>query len=209
MGNKPTYNVGNAYYSHEGLSNKIDSPLDLISLVDSLSKPNHKKVESFIHYLKNEFYSHGTTTYLTQINPITKSSTNNAIFTDFTVIKIPLDNNEIKTINISRREEPFKITSSYYDYYRSAIVMRNKTKQEHLHVVKNSIAKPETLKEVQKSPIDMNQSINNTILDINPQIVRKGKFRKKASKLVKSPRIFFADALKNMRNKNHSNNQGS
>jgi predicted glycosyltransferase involved in capsule biosynthesis len=209
MGNKPTYNVGNAYYSHEGLSNKIDSPLDLISLVDSLSKPNKIKVESFIHYLKNKFYSHGTTKYLTQINPITKSSTNNAIFTDFSVIRIPLDNEKIKTINISRREEPFKITSSYYDYYRSAIVMRNKTKPEHVRTIKNSNSKPEILKETQKSPIDMKQSINNTIIDINPQIVSKGKFRKKASKLVKSPRMFFSDAVKNIKNKNHSNNQGS
>lgn len=204
MGDRPTYNVGNAYYSHNGLSNKISSPLDLEYHLDNLRKPNQKKVESFIHYLLYNFYSHGKTTYNIATDPISKSSTSNAVFTDFSIIRLPIDNGLIKTINIERRVEPYKISSSYYDYYRSAIVMRNKSNPSTLHSVQ-APSKSVTLKEIKNNKIS-NEHVINNIVDIESKISSKGKskLKKKVNKLIRTPKVFFIDAMRNIRKKSTS-----
>jgi hypothetical protein len=202
MGNRPTYNVGNAYYSHDGLSNKISSPLDLECHLDNLIKPNQKKVESFIHYLLHGFYSHGKTTYNINIDPVSKLSTNNALFTDFSTIRLPIDNGRIKTINIERRVENYKISSSYYDYYRSAIIMRNRPNPSTLHSVqvtpKNSV-----LKEVGNNKTSNQHAINN-IIDVESKVSSKdkNKLKRKFKTLIRTPKVFFIDVVKSIRNKN-------
>jgi hypothetical protein len=200
MANKPTYNVGDAFYSHKGLSNKISSPLELIEKLDKLNTPQLDKVESFIYYLINDFYSIGKTTYRIQFDSKTKSSTTNAIFTDFSIIRLPLDNGSFKEIKIERRLEPHKITSSYYDYYRSAIVMRGKSTPESTPVKqpgkKNIKSSSTTPVEVKKLPIDENPNESNKIIEINPQIKNKSNLKRKVNKLVKNPMAFFGDAVK-------------
>ncbi|EFA3920390.1 hypothetical protein CV616_005147, partial [Escherichia coli] len=83
MAGKPTYNVGNAYYCHAGLSIKIKNPEDFKKCMNDLSYPSKDKVEKFIHYLITRFYSFGKTNYIEIVDPKTKSKTTNATYVDF------------------------------------------------------------------------------------------------------------------------------
>lgn len=204
MAGKPTYNVGNAYYCHAGLSIKIKNPEDFKKCMNDLSYPSKDKVEKFIHYLITRFYSFGKTNYIEIVDPKTKSKTTNATYVDFENIKIPLDNGIMHEINISRRKEPFKINSVYFDYYRSGISLRDEIEKykkniSDLNSLINKLKTNRTTKIIEEDTYS-NKDTHTT------NIVRTGAMQAKLKKLNKHPYLFFKDAIKKYWGKNKEDN---
>ncbi|MEH4692529.1 hypothetical protein PO377_03160 [Atlantibacter hermannii] len=204
MAGKPTFNLGEAYYSHEGLSKKLSKPSDFISFIDNLPEPNVDKVEKFISYLMNEFYSLGQTFYKEVKDIKTNSVTNNAVYTDFTVLRIPNDSNELVTYKINRRLEPYKINSSYYEYYRSGILLRDKI------ITVEAKQSQKQSKGIDAKALDNKNSniliepsqtkviLSNNSLSINEKKIKtSNKLNRKVKKLIKHPVMFFTDAFRN------------
>lgn len=68
MLNKPTYILGNAFYSVDGINKSIDN-FDVSTFVNEITHlyvPDREKSLSFIHYLYNFFYSFGTPKVVTR-----------------------------------------------------------------------------------------------------------------------------------------------
>lgn len=201
MAGKPTFNVGNAYYSHTHMSVKIDSPLSFIDYIYKLTPPSNVRVERFIHFLINKFYSFGTTNYIENVDAKSKRRTNVALYTDFVTLRLPLDNGETKTFTLERRTNPYKINSSYYDFYRSGILLREKIKP----VVSVNTTTSTTLikKEINPTTPNIIELKKTTITPLSLPAAKK-RLNKKLIKLVKRPRLFFKDALNNSRNRKTS-----
>ena len=204
MAGKATFNLGIAYYSHKGLSTKIDSANEIIHHLSALPKPDIEKVQRFIHYLINEFYSIGKTIYKESINHIPKSKTTTAVYTEFKILRIPNDLGEMNSINIERREIPFKINTAYYEYYRSGILLRDKLAQPALAKSSTTIAKKLPIDNAGKQAVADSKNVaadsvmfKGDVVSINEKANKPGKFSRKAKKLVKNPVLFFSDAFKN------------
>lgn len=202
MQGKPTFNIGNAYYSHEGLSVKLDHPEEFFDAVDTLVAPSLEKVIKFINYLRNEFYSYGKTIYTETIDPKTKEKTSNAVLVDFTRIKFPLDSGNMMTIDINRRTEPFKTSSTFFDFYRSGIILRDEIER-----------KDAELKRLQKQ-----FKQNNNVPKVSPHDVKptpavilhhETNKNAKIQKLKRKPILFFIDAFKNLYQNSNPKNCGS
>jgi predicted glycosyltransferase involved in capsule biosynthesis len=191
MQGKPTFNIGNAYYSHEGLSVKLDHPEKFADIVENIVTPSSEKVIKFIHYLRNEFYSYGKTIYNETIDPKTKEKTSNAVLVEFERISLPLDNGNMMTIVINRRSEPFKITSTYFDFYRSGIILREEIEKKDAEIKKlqDQLKQKNTVPKT--SPIAVKLS--------PPAVVPHGDNKDaKIQKLKRKPILFFRDAFKNI-----------
>lgn len=205
MAGKPTFNLGLAYYSHPGLSVKLNSAQDFLEYLPELKKPSVDKVNKFIHYLMNEFYSIGETLYKESINTITKSKTTNAVYTDFSVLRMPNDDGVMKSICLERRNTPFKINTCYYEYYRSGIMLRDKI-QPPTSVKASIIENKKSLIDVSGSDGKKSAKLvgsggtvtNNSRVISSENIKNTGKLSRKAKKLVKNPVLFFSDAFKNV-----------
>lgn len=62
LGKKRVITVGNSFYSHPGLATNADNIDDILKILKTkpnLSKEEEKKINRFIHYLTNEYYSFG------------------------------------------------------------------------------------------------------------------------------------------------------
>lgn len=199
MQGKPTFNIGNAYYSHEGLSVKLDYPEEFIDIVGTLVTPSSEKVIKFIHYLRNEFYSYGKTIYNETIDSKTKEKTSNAVLVEFNRINIPLDSGKMMAININRRSEPFKITSTHFDFYRAGILLRDEFESLHREIkrLQNQLKLKSTASKT--SPIEVEFS--------PPEMLHhKDKKSLKIQKLKRKPILFFRDAFKNLYQSSNSRN---
>lgn len=207
MYDKPTFNIGNAFYSHVGLSNKVSNFDELkCKLQQPLDeqKPIRKKVLRFINYLVNDFYSFGTTVYKQKVNKKDNSTTNVATSIDFTILRIPnIKNSSLENIYIRRRTEPFNLSSPYYDYYRSWINMRdllnkyqNEQNKSNVKIEKLSLQ----LQELQKNLNLRVKSTQEKICEVPIENDNKANFKKgskKMAKLKRDPKAFFIDAYKN------------
>ncbi|EJL4171464.1 hypothetical protein NMJ23_004404, partial [Escherichia coli] len=97
---------------------------------------------------------------------------------------------------ISRRKEPFKINSVYFDYYRSGISLRDEIEKykkniSDLNSLINKLKTNRTTKIIEEDTYS-NKDTHTT------NIVRTGAMQAKLKKLNKHLYLFFKDAIKNI-----------
>lgn len=200
MFNKPTFNIGKAFYSHEGLSTQVESfgelYANLCSIKTKVCNPDVSKVHRFVNYLIKDFYSFGVTKYSIEQQKNT-SLTRVARYIDFTTLRLPSITSDIfTTINIIRRTNALPITSPYYDYYHSWFGLRNR-----INAMANDTNE---VKNIQKELVSTKEKIKQLQFRQTSEIstqyipkISKNSFKRKACKLVKSPGKFFKDAYTN------------
>ncbi len=178
---KPTYNFGQAFYSHPGLSQRVTSVEELCQELKSPKRPSIEQVLRFASYLVNDFYSFAKTTYR-KVAEENGGARSVAVNLDFSVLRLP----ETEPILFDMREEPIKKSSPLYDYYRAYF-------SESHRPIKGAMEKKASAKEVDLRRPEVATSSQVIVV---PNVNGKSSANKKLKKLVRNPKLFIVDALK-------------
>ncbi|MCY1279798.1 Glycosyltransferase like family 2 [compost metagenome] len=194
---KPTFNMGSAFYCHKGLSAQVSGLDDILAGLATLQRPSREAVLRFTRYLSDEFYSFADTEY----KKISEkgASRNVAVNLDFTHLRLPVQPERAYIW----RTEPAKKSSPVYDFYRTYIA--NMGKKTPVVAKAPVVAPTKTVPATQKSPA--NSSVTNKLSATRTPIkvpsavqatTKNGRSNasRKFAKLVRDPKLFFADALR-------------
>ncbi|SPA42558.1 conserved protein of unknown function [Cupriavidus taiwanensis] len=201
---KPTFNMGSAFYCHEGLSIQVSGLDDILAELGALQRPSREAVLRFTRYLNDEFYSFADTEYKKVSEK--SASRNVAVNLDFTCLRLPAQPER----TYLWRTEPAKKSSPVYDFYRAYISsMGQKTpvvakatvvapKGAPAPVAKSN---PAAQKAPENSPTTTKPPVTSSPIKVPAAVQAKAKSgrsstSRKFAKLVRDPKLFFADALR-------------
>ena len=198
---KPVYCLGQSFYAHEGLANRINSDEDIFDFIERNEnyRPNRERVNKFLHYLVNNFYSFAKTEYITVTDEETGSSRSVAVNLQFDNIRIEGLVNKV----IERRWEMLSTKTPSYDYYRAyfqkALVANAAVKP----VASAAKPAPKLAPKPAVKPVINNGPQVNVVKETEPPKVDASKyvksdsaFQRKFRKLLKDPALFIKDAIK-------------
>lgn len=181
---KPTYNIGRAFYSHPGLSKEVCDIDDLCTELRNPRSPSVELVRRFTSYLVSQFYSFAKTTYR-KVGDEKGGFRSVAVNLDFSALRLP----GVNEIVFEHRENPISKSSPHYDYYRAYIEgMGKKPAQKAVEIKQPAVL---------KQPIKKVEPVPATQVIVLPAEKERNSAKKKLRKLVKYPKLFFADALRN------------
>lgn len=197
---KPTFNMGSAFYCHEGLAKQVRNLEEISEALANLERPSHEKVLRFVKYLTTEFYSFADTEY----KKVTEggSTRSVAVNLDFTELRLP----QQPLRSFLWRKEPAKKTSPVYDFYRTYI--SNMGKPVPIKAVpeaaraKVAVAKAPAAADATTIKVPQNSSTQApkgkpVVTTANPKTKVQSSAKRKFAKLVRDPRRFFSDAVRN------------
>lgn len=205
---KPTFNLGNAFYSHQGLSEQVTSVAQAAVKIMAGKAPLRQSVLRFAHYLVNDFYSFAATHYKKVADGDGFRSV--AVNLDFRVLRLP----RREEIIFQMRQEPLKKSSPLYDFYRH-YVSNMGAPLSNLETAPAPIPFKETpafVPEVTAAPVAPVEIVPPPVIPmatppVSPALPmvpalaepkrNQGKLERKLKKLMKYPHRFFADALRN------------
>jgi predicted glycosyltransferase involved in capsule biosynthesis len=178
---KPVFCFGESFYAAHGLAKRLNQNDNVLDYVVNYEKylPNEKRVKSFLYYLLEKFYSFADAEYVKVADGDAGAFRNVVVSLKFSSIRI----NGLLNKDIVRRDELISTRAPAYDYYR-AYFLRNL--EDSHHGVENVVV--ELDKPLEKS----------TAAQLQKKVIssKKGSFKRKMRKLVRSPVLFFKDALK-------------
>ncbi|MFB0823676.1 glycosyltransferase [Chromobacterium violaceum] len=183
---KPTFCTGKSFYTHPGLAEKIDSPLDFLDKIKDLKKPNHQTVIKFISYLKNEFYSFGETEYL----EVKNGSSITTAASKINFYQIIIDKN--KELLKFRKSIEFNKNSPLFDIYKTVNEPAQDDSVQNLQPQKNSFAETPTPLQIKK----FYPNVKGRLIALQIEESNTVKIKRKVKKLFRSPRVFIHDAIK-------------
>lgn len=183
---KPTYNFGKAFYSHPGLSQRVGGVEELCEELRAPKRPSIEQVLRFTDYLVNRFYSFAKTTYR-KVEDTNGGYRSVAVNLDFSVLRLPGRD----SISFEMREEAIKKSSPLYDYYRGYIgqMARPVKDSDERSAPRGSEFGKSEPQPVQMIVLPEEKKKHPTALP--------GSTQRKLKKLVKNPKLFIVDALKN------------
>ncbi len=182
---KPTFNLGTAFYCHDGLSVQVRNLEDIVLGLASLARPSREHVLRFTHYLVDTFYSFANTDY----RKVTEggSTRNVAINLDFTELRLPGQPSR----TFQWRTEPAKKSSPVYDFYRSYISDMGRSPPAKPAPAAAKAAPAAAPKPAAKP------AAAAALVKAPPAKAAPGSVSRKLSKLMRDPKRFLADALRN------------
>ncbi|QRQ83608.1 capsular polysaccharide export protein, LipB/KpsS family [Cupriavidus oxalaticus] len=184
---KPTYNFGSAFYCHAGLSTQVCGLEDIVNRVVELRAPSQEHVLRFVHYLTDVFYSFADT----QCRKVNEggATRNVAVNLDFTELRLPGQTPR----TFLWRTEPARKNSPVYDFYREYIARMGKPVATPTKV---AASKSATTRAPIKAAVPDVQKAGPAS---NVPAARRmpGTTARKLSKLIRDPRRFFVDAVRN------------
>lgn len=205
---KPVYCFGKSFYTHKGLAEKVNDEYELLNLLLADPKVDFERVRRFVSYLVFDFYSFAKTTYKKVVDR--KGFRNVAVHMDFYALNIPPE----ARIRFDFRMDPIPSGSPLYDFYRSYFFQQQGQKK----ITEIAPVKALVKKEVGKSevkPAGQEKTLPTTLPvrkvatpapSLNEGSIRKnisegrGKGVRKFKKFLRSPGLFFRDAIKNSSN---------
>lgn len=195
---KPTLNMGKAFYCHEGLSVQVEGVSDTLAALLELRRPSREAVLRFTRYLVEDFYSFADTEY----KKVEEKGASRSVATnlDFTHLRLPGQEERV----FLWRTEPAKKNSPVYDFYRAYISNMGKTAPgSPVSRSTNAAAAKSSVVAVKKAVPDATTvAAASGVLTKSPAAAQakagngvssKGR---KFAKLVRDPKLFFADALR-------------
>ncbi|WP_312593860.1 capsular polysaccharide export protein, LipB/KpsS family [Comamonas terrigena] len=182
---KPVFCLGDSFYTASGLATRLTQEDDFSSYIINIEKyiPNEISVKQFIYYLTNNFYSFADTEYAKVPDGNEGAYRNMAVSLKFHSIRI----HDLLYRDFERKEDILSTKAPAYDYYRAYFLgLNNKDFQETVSDNKDSSS-------IEKSDIQVElTTISNAGNSKNKTAAKKFK------KLLRNPKAFFKDALKNV-----------